>query len=208
MADPGVLATALRKLHLVLSRLDQESQSRAVRSLLAAYPPAPITARERSLSYRAKKRHEDSHGGVTESSSDSSLNTSRRRDAIRHETRHAAVTLDSVVSKAVPVSKNGHKHHELHDKAVQLLQFLNEKTGSSFREVDTNLRLIEARLASGIDPDVCMKMIERKCSEWSTNPDMKKYLRPATLFNTTKFEQYIGESERPTAAQPTYINIQ
>ena len=36
-------------------------------------------------------------------------------------------------------------------------------------------------------------MIVRKNRVWKGNAKMEEYLRPATLFNAEKFEQYMGE---------------
>lgn len=78
-------------------------------------------------------------------------------------------------------------------QAREILHFLNEKTGRTFRDEPVNLDLIEARLKSGATLANCRGVIARKVREWQGNPDMAKYLRPSTLFNRTKFEQYLGE---------------
>jgi uncharacterized phage protein (TIGR02220 family) len=76
-------------------------------------------------------------------------------------------------------------------QASDVLNFLNEKTKSRFRD-EVNQKLIIARLKSGASVDDCRAVIARKFRDWN-NTDMKKYLRPATLFNAIKFEQYLGE---------------
>lgn len=81
----------------------------------------------------------------------------------------------------------------LKQQSIEILQFLNEKTGHGYRAEDCNLNLIMARLKSGATADDCRAVIVRKYREWSDSEEMKKYLRPATLFNATKFEQYLGE---------------
>ncbi len=78
-------------------------------------------------------------------------------------------------------------------QALEVLQFLNEKTGRTYRPVDTNLKLIVARLKSGASVMDCSQVIAKKTREWKDDPKMAEYLRPATLFNATKFEQYFGE---------------
>jgi uncharacterized phage protein (TIGR02220 family) len=77
--------------------------------------------------------------------------------------------------------------------ALELLEFLNLKAGRSYRPVEENLRFIRARLNT-VTPDDIRGVIARKTREW-LNTDMAKYLRPATLFNATKFEQYMGEQK-------------
>ena len=76
--------------------------------------------------------------------------------------------------------------------ACELLTFLNEKTGRSYRPVGVNLDLIVARLKDGATPANIRGVIARKVREWH-GTEFEKFLRPATLFNRTKFEQYLGE---------------
>lgn len=77
--------------------------------------------------------------------------------------------------------------------AVEVLDFLNMKAARAYRPVDANLKLIEARLKSGVTVLDCRQVIARKVREWKGDLKMEKYLRPETLFNSTKFEQYMGE---------------
>lgn len=82
--------------------------------------------------------------------------------------------------------------------AREVLQFLNAKTGKRFREVDSTLRMIAARLkgdgkSTAVDVQTCKSLIARKAREWMPDEKMQKYLRPETLFNRTKFESYLGE---------------
>lgn len=79
------------------------------------------------------------------------------------------------------------------DSAKQLLDFLNQKAGRAYRPTDTNLGFIVARLKEGASEGDCRMVIAKKCREWAGDEKMELYLRPATLFNRTKFDQYIGE---------------
>lgn len=107
--------------------------------------------------------------------------------------RNESVSLDSVVGLVVPVSSNGdHGSKEAKSDALEVLKFLNEKTGRRYRPVRVNLDFIEARLKSGATLADCRGIIVRKAREWK-GTNIEKYLRPATLFNREKFEQYIGE---------------
>jgi uncharacterized phage protein (TIGR02220 family) len=77
--------------------------------------------------------------------------------------------------------------------AIELLEFLNAKTGKKYRPVLANLDPIAARIKEGFTPQDIRTVIVRKCREWMNDDQMSKYLRPATLFNRTKFAQYNGE---------------
>lgn len=97
--------------------------------------------------------------------------------------------LNNVVSSRSSSTSNGNCSTE----ALEVLQFLNEKSGKNFRANLVNLQFIEARLRSGATVENCRGVIVRQCRDWLADPSMRKYLRPATLFNATKFEQYLGE---------------
>lgn len=85
------------------------------------------------------------------------------------------------------------KNQELKKQAVEILSFLNLKTKRKYRPVKSNLKLIIARLSSGVDFQDCKSLIARKVLQWEKDFKMKEYLRPKTLFNETNFEQYLGE---------------
>jgi len=89
--------------------------------------------------------------------------------------------------------KKSEINKKIKKEAIEILEFLNLKAGKKFRQTDVNLKMIEARLNSGASVEECKKIIIRKTREWINDSAWKKYLRPATLFNLTKFEQYIGE---------------
>ena len=146
----------------------------------------PLSDAERASRYRDRKRHGEvtqrHHGEVTQSG-------------------HATVTFppappDVSLGSAVSSSNNGSKRPKaFRTETFEVLKFLNEMAGKSFRPVPANLKFIEARLASGATVSNCKGVIARKVREWKNDPENRKYLRPETLFNETKFEQYLGERE-------------
>ncbi|MGH8034782.1 MAG: conserved phage C-terminal domain-containing protein, partial [Lysobacterales bacterium] len=77
--------------------------------------------------------------------------------------------------------------------AVEVLNFLNLKAGRAYRPTESNLSMIEARLLDGATLIDCKQVIAKKVREWGPDERMTLYLRPATLFNRTKFDQYVGE---------------
>lgn len=76
---------------------------------------------------------------------------------------------------------------------TQILDFLNTRSGKSFKPVDSNLKLIRARVKEGHSEHVILSVVERKIKEWEHDSKMAQYIRPATLFNAEKFNQYVGE---------------
>lgn len=87
------------------------------------------------------------------------------------------------------------KKQSLREQALEVLEFLNAKTGRKYRAVDLNLDFIKTRLESGMEVSDLKAIIAMKTREWKDDEVMKKFLRPATLFNRTKCEQYFGELE-------------
>lgn len=104
-------------------------------------------------------------------------------------------------SDVVPLPKPN-PNSERRQTAREILGFLNAKTGRNYRMVDANLGPIMARLKEGASERDFRVVIARKCREWGTDEKMAHYLRPATLFNATKFAQYVGEvpPETPDAS--------
>lgn len=85
------------------------------------------------------------------------------------------------------------KSSENRETAHRLIDFLNAKTGKAFTYATANTDLIISRLKEGHSEQDCKTLIARKCKDWGADDKMRQYLRPATLFNRTKFHQYIGE---------------
>jgi len=88
------------------------------------------------------------------------------------------------------VLKNGKQKFKGDAEAV--IAFLNEKTGKAFRPVKANLDFVASRLQEGATVSDCRKVIAIKCRQW-LGTENAMYLRPETLFNATKFAQYVGE---------------
>ncbi len=84
--------------------------------------------------------------------------------------------------------KNGYNQ-----TARGVLEFLNEKTGRNYQPVKANLDMIVARLKEGATERHLRLVVLRKFHDWGSDEKMAEYLRPATLFNRTKFAQYVGE---------------
>jgi len=110
----------------------------------------------------------------------------------------------SIFEKQNPEAKQNRKLFKT--QALEILQFLNEKTGRGYRASDINLNLIIARLKSGFSVMDCRQVIAKKNREWKSDQKMSEYLRPATLFNPTKFEQYVGELVIPKEEAINGIN--
>lgn len=80
------------------------------------------------------------------------------------------------------------------DDARAVLQFLNKVTERQYEPVDSNLKPLAARILETSVEEV-KRVVARKAEEW-LGTEMDKYLRPATLFNATKFHQYLAEARQ------------
>lgn len=89
----------------------------------------------------------------------------------------------------------------INQQAREILNFLNIKANRDFRPVDGNLKFIVARLKAGASVLQCRQVIVKKTRDWIHDERMSQYLRPATLFNVVKFEQYVGELVLPRSHQ-------
>jgi uncharacterized phage protein (TIGR02220 family) len=85
------------------------------------------------------------------------------------------------------------------DSARRILEYLNEQAGRSYQPVESNLRLILARLKEGASEQQCKDVIDAKVQEWLNDSKWSKYLRPETLFNATKFAGYVGQLGAPSS---------
>lgn len=76
---------------------------------------------------------------------------------------------------------------------IEILDFLNQITGSKFRPIKSNLTKISALFKAGFTKEEITEVIQLKTIQWKNNPKMSGYLCPGTLFRESNFEKYINE---------------
>jgi uncharacterized phage protein (TIGR02220 family) len=87
------------------------------------------------------------------------------------------------------------------EAAKRIIEYLNARAGTKYQCTDSNLKFPIARMLTDHVTESDIKaVIDAKCKEWLGNPDLRKYLRPETLFNATKFSQYFGQLALTTPA--------
>ena len=106
-----------------------------------------------------------------------------------------ALRPDSESNATQDTPPNTHNPKDLVEKKI--LDILILKSGKKFKPVESNLKFIRARLKEGHTEKDITDVIDRKIAEWKDDPTMKQYIRPATLFNAEKFNQYIAEVDQP-----------
>ena len=84
--------------------------------------------------------------------------------------------------------------------AEEILSYLNQKAGKKFRvTAESNQKYIKARISEGYSLEDFKLIIDSKTLQWnhlifSNGQPASNYLRPATLFNSKNFENYLNEN--------------
>lgn len=95
------------------------------------------------------------------------------------------------------------KPDENSDTVTAIVAYLNEKAGTNYRTTGAKTKsLIRARIAEGFTEDSFRTVIDHKCGEWLSDPKMRGFLRPETLFGT-KFESYLNAAALRPAPENT-----
>lgn len=139
-------------------------------------------AKKRALK-TAKRTEDERISNIDTSTNEQEMNTCSTHEQLT-KNQEPRTNITTLSSKPDRVSKKD---------AVEVLDYLNSKAGRSYRHVDTNLKMIAARLQDGVTVEDCKAVINAKVSQWGVDEKMSEYLRPATLFNRTNFEQYLGQ---------------
>lgn len=82
-------------------------------------------------------------------------------------------------------------------KSVDFQKFIswfNKQTGKNFKNVESNRKIIRARINEGYSKADLAKVVEFKSKQWKKDPQMNKYLRITTLFAPSHFGNYLEET--------------
>ena len=119
------------------------------------------------------------------------------------QNKQTVANLPVNVSDSVSVSVNDIKNsvNNIKNKAspsdavITILEDLNKRTKSKkgFSPLaQCNQNLIKARMSEGFTVENFITVNEKKVKQWLHDPEMSKYLRPATLYGN-KFDGYLNE---------------
>lgn len=98
------------------------------------------------------------------------------------------------------LEKEGEKKINIYrENALQILSYLNEKTGKRYRETS----FIESRLKDGGSVDDCRKIIDTKMAD-TYFQENSKYLAPSTLFRKSHWDQYLNETIAPEVKKSSW----
>lgn len=84
----------------------------------------------------------------------------------------------------------------LTDLAIEVLNHLNQVSGSRFQKSRSSLENIRARLREGYSVSDLKLVIDLKHEHWHENDKQYQYMRPETLFRPSKFEGYLQSATR------------
>lgn len=99
-------------------------------------------------------------------------------------------TIFTTVSMKRPAKKSYKK------ETVEVVNYLNERLGKKKRYItddipDSFVGFISKRIEEGHTLDKVKAVVWFKSREWKGDKTMQKFLRPATLFNKEKFNNYV-----------------
>jgi uncharacterized phage protein (TIGR02220 family) len=96
-------------------------------------------------------------------------------------------------AEEVETKKAEEKAIKSNEEAKEVIDYLNQITGSRYKLTASTLSKINARMKEGHKVEDFKRVIELKSKEW-TGTKFEAYLRPETLFST-KFESYVNQKE-------------
>lgn len=90
-----------------------------------------------------------------------------------------------------------------------VLTYLNDKAKKSFNvKTAANRKYILARLRDGYVLDDFYRVIDEQVKCWLHDPEMRKYLRPSTLFRPANFESYLSNAgDRCVYTEPKPVEL-
>lgn len=118
------------------------------------------------------------------------MNRTDNRDIMSGSEKNSDPEPEKDKSKKIPYEK--------------IIDYLNQKIGSHYRSSSKSTRrLIKARYNEGFTDTDFKTVIDKKCSEWLRDANMRQYLRPETLFGT-KFETYLNQPDTGSIQRRKY----
>jgi uncharacterized phage protein (TIGR02220 family) len=80
--------------------------------------------------------------------------------------------------------------------SASVIKYLNDRANKNYRQTDTNKEPILARLKEGYVLEDFHKAIDNQVREWGSDEKMNKFLRPSTLFQKSKFDGYVNNTQQ------------
>ena len=102
----------------------------------------------------------------------------------------------SCQSESNPIQSESNPNPNIYStEADEVIDYLNMKTKSQYRHIDSTRKHIIARLKDKYTVQDCKTVIDKKCEDW-LGTEYEQYLRPKTLFSPEKFDGYLNSKVR------------
>ncbi|WP_195362490.1 conserved phage C-terminal domain-containing protein [Lactococcus lactis] len=112
-------------------------------------------------------------------------------------------SLDTQVRLGKSKDRIGKSNNTMSDKSddvipySEIISYLNEKAGRSFKTTEAHKRFIKARWNEDYKLDDFKRVVDNKVADWTgktiNGQPAEKYLQPSTLFGT-KFDNYLNQA--------------
>lgn len=90
--------------------------------------------------------------------------------------------------------------NETMDIVKSVIEYLNLKCNSTYTLSKSNTECVASRIKEGYSLNDFKIVIDSKCRQW-LGTEQEKYLRPITLFQASKFENYLNEPKNDNGKQ-------
>lgn len=104
-------------------------------------------------------------------------------------------TIDRLSNSPKEKEKDKDKEKEEFYDTDSIIDYFNEKLGSTYRHSKASRENIHARLEDGYSVEDCKLIIDFKICDW-LGGDHEQYLRPSTLFRPKHIEGYLFAAQR------------
>jgi len=81
------------------------------------------------------------------------------------------------------------------EQCQEIIEDLNKQAGLTYRVCRATRAMIKAVMNDGFTTEDFKHVHAVKCRQWLQDPTFRKYLRPSTLYQVKKFENYLIEWE-------------
>lgn len=96
---------------------------------------------------------------------------------------------------------------EINELVAKVINYLNQCSGATYTTSKPNTECIVGRINEGFTIAEFKRVIDIKCKQW-LGTEQQKYLRPITLFQSKKFENYLNEPQIELNAKRKIGNIE
>jgi len=105
------------------------------------------------------------------------------------------------------ITEKGEGEYDI--KAQEIIEYFNSCANTTYSlETGSNKSLIISRLKEGYSISEFKFVINKKINDWKSDAQMKKFIRPLTIFNKSKFENYLNENNDGKAASNNFTRLE